>query len=163
MSSLVDRIGVLRDEVLDTAEHGDREPPGGEVFEALIRALAAQSAADAGQEPIDLTLHDAVARRLAWGDSEEVVLGDAGEVFERLVRACTRALRDPDEQAEVIEVAGEVLTALARIVALSAVGRAGRDRAARTREELAQRRLKDALQEQQQTLARLQKEIEESR
>ena len=161
MSALADRVEVLRDEVLETAEHGDRDPPGAEIFEALVRALAA--ADSGGHEPIDLTLHDAIARRLAWGDSEEVVLGDAGEVFERLMKACTRAFRDADEQAEVIEVAGEVLTHAARIVAISAVGRAGRDRAARTREELAQRRLKDALAEQQQTLARLQKELKESR
>lgn len=161
MTHLADRIQVLRDEVLDTAEHGDREPPGAEIFEALVRALG--SGDTGGHEPIDLTLHDAIARRFAWGDSEEVVLGDASEVFERLMKACTRALRDPDEQAEVTEVAGEVLTAAARIIALSAVGRAGRDRAARTREELAQRRLKDALGEQQQTLARLEKEIKESR
>jgi hypothetical protein len=105
-------------------------------------------------------LHDAIARRLAWGDSEEVVISDATEIFHRLMKAVTRALRDPDDQAAVIEVAGDVFTAVARIVALAAVGRAGRDRAAKTREELAQRRLKEALAEQQKTLKRLQSEID---
>jgi hypothetical protein len=158
MTALADRIGVLRDEVLDTPEHGDRDPPGAEVFEALVRALATS---DTGShDPIDLTLHDAIARRLAWGDTEEVVLADAGEVFTRLRHAIGRSLRDPDDQTAVTEVAGDVLTAVARIVALAAVGRAGRDRAARTREELGQRRLRDALAEQAQTLARLKKEVD---
>ena len=158
MTNLADRVGVLRDEVLATAERGDRDPPGAEVFDALIRHLAITESG-AG---IDLMLHDAVARRLAWGDSEEAVLADAGEVFTRLMPACARALRDPDEQMAVTEAAGDVLTAIARIVALAAVGRAARDRAARTREELAQRRLRDALAEQQSTLARLQKEIKDA-
>jgi hypothetical protein len=157
MINLADRIEVLRDEVLDTVEHGDRESPGAEIFDALIRALATGDTG--GHEPIDLTLHDAIARRLAWGDTEDVVLGDASEVFQRLMKAVTRAFRDPDDQAAVIEVAGDVLTAAARIVALAAISRAGRDRAARTREELGQRRLKEALTAQLETLARLQKEL----
>ena len=158
MTNLADRIQVLRDEVLATADRGDRDPPGAEVFEALIRHLAIT---DSGAG-IDLTLHDAIARRLAWGDSEETVLGDAGDVFQRLMKACVRALRDPDEQMAVTEAAGDILTSVARIVALGAVGRAARDRAARTREELAQRRLRDALTEQTATLARLQKEIKDA-
>ena len=158
MTALADRIQVLRDEVLATAERGDRDSPGAEVFDALIRHLTVTESG-AG---IDLMLHDAIARRLAWGDAEEAVLGDAGDVFARLMPACARALRDPDEQMAVTEAAGDILTSVARIVALAAVGRAGRDRAARTREELAQRRLRDALTEQQSTLVRLQKEIKDA-
>lgn len=153
--SLSDRVGVLRDEVLDTAEQGDRDPPGAEVFEALVRALAVT---DSGAG-IDLTLRDAIARRLAWGDTEEVVLGDAAAVFTRLMHSAGRAFRDPDERLAVTEVAGEVMCTVARIVALAAVNRAARDRAARTREELAQRRLRDALGEQKATLARLEREL----
>jgi len=37
---LIEAVSVLRDEVLDTVEHGDRDPPGAEVFEALLRALS---------------------------------------------------------------------------------------------------------------------------
>jgi len=158
-AALADRIQVLRDEVLDTAERGDRDPAGTEVFEAIIRALAVADSGT-GIEPIDLTLRDAVARRLAWGDSEEAVLGDGADVFQRLMKATTRSFRDHDDQQAVAEVAGDVLIALARIVALAAVGRAGRDRAARTREELAQRRLREALAEQQTNLARLQRELD---
>src|SRR6185437_9392397 len=100
-------------------------------------------------------LHDAIARRLAWGDSEDLVLDDCENVLHRLARAAERGLRDPAEEMLVLEVAAEVATQVARIVALSALGRASRDRAARSREELAQRRLRDALSDQRATLARL--------
>jgi hypothetical protein len=159
MTNLAERINVLRDEVLDTSERGDRDPPGAEVFEAICRALNVTDSGSA--DPLDLNLRDAIARRLAWGDTEEVVMSDGNEVFQRLMKAVSRALRDPDDQAAVIEVAGDVLTAVARIVALAAISRAGRDRAARTREELAQRRLREALADQQTTLVRLQKELAE--
>ena len=36
---LVEAVRVLRDEVLDTVEHGDRDPPGAEVFDAIVSAL----------------------------------------------------------------------------------------------------------------------------
>ena len=81
---------------------------------------------------------------------------------ERNLAISARALRDPNDQIAVTEVAGEVLTSLARILAMNAVGRATRDRAARTREELAQRRLREALTEQQATLERLHAEITDS-
>jgi hypothetical protein len=55
----------------------------------------------------------------------------------------------------VLEVAAEVASQAARIVAIGALGRASRDRSARTREELAQRRLRDALADQRATLTRL--------
>jgi hypothetical protein len=152
VSGVADRVMVLRDEVLDIAEKGDRDQPGADVFDAIVRALAAYGETAPG---IDLTLHDAIARRLAWGDTEEVVLADADHVFHRLARAAERALREPAEEMLVLEVAAEVTTQVARIVALAAVGRAQRDRTARTREELAQRRLRDALVDQTATLARL--------
>jgi hypothetical protein len=154
MTSLADRIEVLRDELLDTVERGDRDPPGAEIVDALVRSLVT---GDPGA--IDLSLRDAVARRLAWGDTEEAVLRDAGEVFARLLRAVPRAIRDPDEQVVIYEVAAEVATSVARVLALAALGRIARDRAACTREELAQRRLRDALAEQQANLARLAAEL----
>ena len=147
--SLADRVMVLRDEVLDTVERGDGDLPGTDCFDALVRALAAHGETSPG---LDLTLHDAIARRLAWGDTEEVLLADADHVVHRLARAVERALRDPFEEMVVLEVAAEVATAVARIVALASVGRAQRDRAARSREELAQRRLREALAEQRATL-----------
>jgi hypothetical protein len=156
---LVDRLNVLRDEVLDTVEHGDRDPPGQEVFDALVRALSSGGESLMG---VDLALHDAVARRLAWGDSEEMVLVDCELVFDRLVLAVERAFRDPDDQLTVIEAATQVAVRIARVVAMAAVARAGRDRAARLREELGQRQLKAALDKQKENVTRLEKELRDA-
>jgi hypothetical protein len=156
-SNLADRLTILRDEVLATAEVGDRDPPGAEVFEAVVRGVATFGETNPG---LDLTLHDAIARRLAWGDSEAQVLADASAVCERLLAAAPRALRDPVEGMLVVEIASEVSCAAARIVALAAIGRAGRERAARLREELAQRRLREALSRQKEELARVRREYD---
>jgi hypothetical protein len=155
---LVEAVRVLRDEVLDTVEHGDRDPPGAEVFDAIVSALQIGGESIPG---LDLTLHDAVARRLAWGDSEESVLSDAESVFDRLLTAAERALADPADRMVIVEAATQVAVTVARVVALAAVGRASRDRAARLREELAQRQLKDVLEKQRSSIVRL--ELETSR
>ena len=155
-TDMVEAVSVLRDEVLDTVEHGDRDPPGTEVFDALLRALAIGGESVPG---LDLTLHDAVARRLAWGDSEEVVLADAEVVFDRLMVAVERAFRDPADQMVVIEAATQVAVTVARVVSLAAVARASRDRAARLREEMAQRQLKEVLEKQKATVAKLEEDL----
>lgn len=154
-ADMVEAVRVLRDEVLDTVQHGDREPPGAEVFDAVLRALAVGGETVPG---LDLTLHDAVARRLAWGDGEEVVLADAESVFDRLLIAVERAFRDPADQMVVAESATLVAVTVARVVAHAAVARASRDRAARLREEMAQRQLQEALEQQQVTIALLEDE-----
>jgi hypothetical protein len=166
MADLVHAIRVLRDEVLDTVLHGDRDPPGAEVFDAVLRTLAASGDPTSGDPSsgdtipdLDLALHDAVARRLAWGDGEEVVLADAEAVFDRLLVAALRALRDPADQMVVIETATLVAVTVSRVVALAATARAARERAARLREELAQRQLQEALGEQQVTIAQLEEEL----
>lgn len=155
---LAKAIQVLRDEVLDTVSHGDRDPPGTEVFEALLRALSVGGETVPG---LDLTLHDAVARRLAWGDSEEAVLADAELVFDRLLISIERAFREPADQMVVIEAITQVAVTVSRVVALAAVARAGRDRAARMREEMAQRQLKDVLEKQKATIQRLEHELKQ--
>src|ERR1051326_5870440 len=99
---LIEAVRVLRDEVLDTVRHGDRDPPGAEVFQALLRALSIGGESVPG---LDLQLHDSVARRLAWGDSVEGVLADSEMVFDRLMVAVERALRDPADRMVVIEAA----------------------------------------------------------
>ncbi|HEY5923987.1 MAG TPA: hypothetical protein VIV11_20045 [Kofleriaceae bacterium] len=152
---LVEAVSVLRDEVLDTVEHGDRDPPGAEVFDALIRALTIGGESVPG---LDLTLHDSVTRRLAWGDSEEVVLADAEVVFDRLMVAVERAFYDPADRMVVIEAATQVAVTVARVVSLAAVGRASRDRAARLREEMAQRQLREVLEKQRATIGKLEEE-----
>ena len=157
-ADLTEAVRVLRDEVLDTAEHGDRDSPGAEVFDALLRALAVGGESVPG---LDLTLHDSVARRLAWGDSEEAVLADAELVFDRLMVSVERAFRDLDDQMVVIEAATQVAVTVSRVVALAAVARAGRDRAARTREEMAQDQLRNALDKQKATIQRLEHELKQ--
>lgn len=152
---LASAISVLRDEVLDTVEHGDRDPPGAEVFDALLRALTIGGESVPG---LDLTLHDSVARRLAWGDSEEGVLADAEMVFDRLMTAVDRAMNDPVDRMVVIEAATQVAVTVARVVSLAAVARAARDRAARLREELAQRQLRDVFDKQRSSIVRLELE-----
>jgi hypothetical protein len=157
-TDMAEAVRVLRDEVLDTAEHGDRDPPGAEVFEALVRALSIGGESVPG---LDLTLHDAVARRLAWGDSEEAVLADAELVFDRLLVSVDRAFRDPDDQMVVIEAATQVAVTVSRVVALAAVARAGRDRAARMREEMSHQQLQDVLEKQKATIERLEQELKQ--
>jgi len=156
---ITEAVAVLRDEVLDTVEHGDREPPGAEVFDAVLRALTVGGESVPG---LDLALHDAVSRRLAWGDNEEVVLADAEMVFDRLVVAVERAFRDPADQMVVIEAATLVAVTVARVVSLAAVARASRDRAARLREEMAQRQLKEVLEKQKANIVTLEGELKSS-
>ena len=158
VSDLTRAVRVLRDEVLDTVHHGDRDPPGAEVFEALVRSLSVGGDAVPG---LDLALHDSVARRLAWGDSEESVLADAEQVFDRLLVSIGRALRDPADQMRVIEAATQVAVTVARVVALAAVGRASRERAARTREEMSQRQLREVLERQKLAIQRLEHELKQ--
>ena len=152
MSELGERIAILRDEVLDIVEGGSEDSPAVAIFDAVVRSLSAGPDTAAG---LDLTLHDAVARRLAWGDTEETLVSAAELVFARMARAVQRALRDPDEEMLVLETTVDVVAGIARIVALAAVARANRDRAAIMREEAAQRRLRDALTEQERSLSRL--------
>jgi hypothetical protein len=156
---LIEAVRVLRDEVLDTAEHGDRDPPGAEVFDALLRALAIGGESVPG---LDLQLHDAVARRLAWGDHEEAVLADAEMVFDRLMVSIERAFRDPADRMVLVEAATQVAVTVARVVSLAAVSRASRDRAARLREEMAQRQLRDVLDKQRASIVRLEFETKGS-
>ena len=155
MSELGERIAILRDEVLDIVEGGSEDSPAVAIFDAVVRSLSAGPDTAAG---LDLTLHDAVARRLAWGDTEETIVSAAELVFARMARAVQRALRDPDEEMLVLETTVDVVAGIARIVALAAVSRANRDRAAVMREEAAQRRLRDALTEQERNLSRLEGE-----
>jgi hypothetical protein len=153
---IIELVRVLRDEVLDTVEHGDRDPPGTEVFDGLMRALQIGGESVPG---LDLTLHDSVARRLAWGDKEEAVLADAELVFDRLMNAIERSFRDPADQMVVIEAATQVAVTVSRVVALAAVNRASRDRAARLREEMAQRQLRDVLVKQQNAIKQLEQNV----
>ena len=155
-SSLADRVAVLRDEVLATAEATEGEPRGSEVFDAILRSLSARAETTPG---LDLALHDSIARRLAWGDGESRVLTDSRDVCRRLLAATQRALRDPGDQMHVALAATEVGSAAARIVALLVLGRVGRERSAQRREELAHERLGQALARQREELQRLEDRV----
>ena len=155
-ANLAERIAVLRDEVLATADTSDREPPGSEVFDAVLRGLAIASETDPG---LDLALHDAVARRLAWGDTEPKVLADASEVCRRLLAAAQRALREPNDELLVAAAVAEAASAAARIVAMLVLGRVARERASQLREEMAQERLGLALERQREELSSLEEAV----
>ena len=154
---LWERIRVLRDEVLNTAELGDLDTVGGEVFDAVVRWLLSQGETNPG---LDLTLHEAINQRLAWGDPESVVLANADSVCKRLLESAYRALRAPVERMAIAEAVSEVGTVVARIVASASLGRAGRERAAVLREEVMQIRLNDALERQQSEIAALEKALD---
>jgi hypothetical protein len=157
-NEIVEAVRVLRDEVLNTAEHSEEgDPPGAEVFDAVLRALTYAGEPMPG---VDIVLQDAVSRRLAWGDREEVILADAQTVFDRLLVAADRAFRRPEDRMMVIEAATQMTVAAGRVVALAAVTRASRDRAARISEELAQRQLKQVLERLRATIKRLEQEVD---
>jgi hypothetical protein len=155
-ATLADRVAVLRDEVLATADASDGEPSGSEVFDAILRTLSARAETMPG---LDLALHDSIARRLAWGDGESRVLTDSRDVCRRLLAATQRALRDPGDEMHVALAAAEVGSAAARIVALLVLGRVGRERSAQLREELAHDRLGQALERQREELQRLEDRV----
>ena len=73
--------------------------------------------------------------------------------------AVERALREPADRMVVIEAATQVAVTVARVVSLAAVGRASRDRAARLREEMAQRQLSEVLEKQRASIVRLELEV----
>jgi hypothetical protein len=83
-------------------------------------------------------------------------------VFDRLVVAVERAFRDPADQMIVFESATLVSVTVARVVSLAAVARASRDRAARLREEMSQRQLKEVLEKQKATIERLEADLKSS-
>jgi hypothetical protein len=149
MTELVERVAVLRDEVLDAAGAGASDSCS-ELFEAVLSALTLGSESVAG---IEVTVQDAVSRRLAWGDPEGQLLVDAEWVFDRLMVAVERGFRDPDDRMAVIEAMTQVAVMVSRAIALHAVARSAKDRASRLREEMAQRQLRDAVEKQLQRLS----------
>jgi hypothetical protein len=147
VSRLSEKLEVLRDEVLDTAGRGDETPPGSEIFDAVVRHVAAGE----DDSELDMSLRDAIARRLAWGDREADILASSEEVCARLLRAGERAL-DERERLSLGEAVAEVGAVAARVVALAAIGRTGREKAALLREQRVERRLDEVHQRQQEEI-----------
>jgi hypothetical protein len=151
--SIVERITVLRDEVLDTATQGQDDVPGQVVFDAILRRLEGKG----GPAATDATLKEQLSRQLAWGGAQAAVLAETDLVCRRLFAAVKRSFPSPEEASQILSVASEVSSAAARFVSLASVSRAQIERAAQLREEMAQERLKKALAGQQQELRRLTK------
>lgn len=151
-AQLADRLAVLRDEILDTAELGPGGRRGAELFDAVLRQLASSDETSPG---LDLSLHEAFSRRLAWGEPEAALLAEIDAVCKRLVRAAGRALRDPHDEIDAVRAATDVASAAARLIARAAASRAGRERAAERREAAAEERLEDALARQAELIAEL--------
>lgn len=149
MSDLVERLAMLRDEVLDAAGGGASDSCS-ELFEAVLSALTLGSESIAG---IEVTVQDAVARRLAWGDPEPQLLSDAEWVFDRVMVAVDRGIHEADDRMVIVEAATQVAVMVARAIAMHAVARAARERASRLREEMAQRQLRDAVEKQVQRIS----------
>lgn len=149
---LADRVNVLRDQVLETAELGDDESGGSEVFEAVLRHLDAHFETSPG---LDMVLREAINRRLAWGESSSAILADSDGVCRRLLESAERSFREPADAARVARAVVEVSSAVSRFVTQAELARAARDRAAQLREELAQSRLRQALSRQKEELDRL--------
>ena len=153
---VADHLTALRSQILGTKQQSDRGPRGVEVFDAIIRLILSAGESSPG---IDLTLHEAIRRRLAWGDSESELLDDYNLVFAQLVAVVSRSIPDPGTQIAAIESATEVCCSAARLVALAAVGRSNRERTATLREEMSQQRLEEALNKQAKEAARLRKTL----
>jgi hypothetical protein len=153
---LADRVAALREPVLAGADAGEREPPGAEVFDAVVRALRGPPRRAASGP--DRALHDAISRRLAWRDSELRVLSDAREVCRALLAAARRAL-DPAEEVQVAQAAADATSAAAAIVIQLVLERVARERAGLLREEVAQERLVQAIERQREELVRLEQTL----
>jgi hypothetical protein len=141
---LSERLEVLRDEALNTSEYG-ADAAGSEVFDAILSRVARMHETEPG---LDMSLRDALNRRLAWGESPSTVIVDCDNVGKRLLAAVHRSFRDPEDAAKVVVVIAEVSCAAARHLARNAVQRASKERALQRREMMVQRQLAAALGQQ---------------
>ncbi len=150
--SLSERFEVLRDEALNTAEYGE-ESPGREIFDAISRRLSKLEVVDSDDEmEIDLSLHDALSRRLAWGEDPSAVLMDCQEVSQRILEAVRRSFSSADEAITIFAIVTVVSCAASRHLARVTVERASKEKAAVRRELMAQRQLSSVLEHQSELL-----------
>lgn len=153
LAELSDRFAVLRDEALNCAEYGE-SAPGSELFEAILSCLAHYGETEPG---FDLSLQDALSRRLAWGDDPTTIAVDSDAVCRRLIAATPRSFIDHAEATLVVAMITEVTCTASRHIARLAVQQASRERALERREVMVQRQLESALQQQEELLHVLQK------
>lgn len=146
--SLGDRFSVLRDEALQCTEYGE-SAPGSEVFEAILATLVHLGETEPG---FDLSLQDALSRRMAWGENPAAIAVDCDAVCQRLLDAVPRSFPDPSETMMVIDIITEVTCAASRHIARLAVQQASKERALERREMMVQRQLAGALSQQDQVI-----------
>lgn len=150
-ATLAERLAALRDATVG-GPVDEREPPGVELFDAVLALVARRGRAS---DELDASLHEALARRLAWGEGERAILADARAVAEKLLDGGRRSCHGVDEELEVASAVAEAGAALGRVVTLAALARVASDKAGHLREELAQERLTAALERQRVELAEL--------
>lgn len=143
-----ERFSVLRDEALNCSEYGN-DAPGGEIFEAILGRVGTMGDTDPG---LDLSLQDALSRRLAWGENPATVIVDCDGVCKRLLSATRRSFPDPEEATRITGIITDVACATARHIARIAVQRASKERALQRREAMVQRQLSSALTQQEDLL-----------
>lgn len=143
-ASLRDRFEVLRDESLNLSEYGN-DAPGTEVFEAVCYGLSHLG----DTEPnINLSLHDALSRRLAWGEDPSTVIVDCDDVSRRILNAVQRSFPDTEESTIIVGLVTSVACAASRHLARIAVQRASKERALNRREIMVQKQLSVVLAQQ---------------
>ncbi len=144
MSVLSSRLEVLRDEALNTAESGP-DAPGTEVFDAILDRVAHMHDTDLS---LNMSLRDALNRRLAWGEDPSTIIVDSDSVGKRLLSAVGRAFPDPGETASLASIIVEVTCSAARHLARNAARQASSERALQRREQMVQRQLEAAITQQ---------------
>ncbi|MCP4444122.1 MAG: hypothetical protein GY811_02090 [Myxococcales bacterium] len=141
---ITERLEVLRDEALNTADFGP-DAGGAEVFDAILSRVARTSETAPG---LDMSLREALNRRLAWGENASAITVDGESVCKRLLAAVLRSFRDPEDTARVVVIIAEVSCTAASHLARNAVQRASKERALQRREMMVQRQLAAALGQQ---------------
>lgn len=148
-TQLSERFSVLRDEALNCAELGD-DAPGGEVFEAILACLSHLGEADGG---LDLSLQDAISRRLAWGENASAVALDNDSVCQRLLAAIPRSFPEASDATQVVAITVQVACTASRHIARLAVQQASKERALERREMMVQRQIAAAISQQDELIS----------
>ncbi len=139
---LADQFGKLRG-IFD--EQAGAVKGQAEIFDAVVRALQLIT------EPaeIDYRLQEEIARRLARGEQEKDVLLGAKRAGDAMAALVQRNISEVADQQLVVTVMSDVICDVSRMIAMASVSRSRRERAATAREEMAEKRLKDAAKQQE--------------
>lgn len=143
--TLARQLQVLRDEALNCSELGE-DAPGGEIFDTIVHRVEGQ------RDEIDLSLHEALSRRIAWGENEGTIIADSDAICRRLIAAIHRSFSQPEDVSMLIAIVTDVSCAACRHIAITAAQRTGRQRARQRRESMVHGQLKTAIEQQESLL-----------